>query len=85
MSYRRDGGMSIVNFGVYRGLEDTRWTVSCVRMKEIGMEQATLENSPLTLGELSELLNRHIQNVPIAKVIKDAMQRRLSDASHGAT
>ena len=54
-------------------------------MKEIGMEQATLENSPLTLGELSELLNRHIQNVPIAKVIKDAMQRRLSDASHGAT
>ncbi len=41
------------------------------------MEQATLDNSPLTLGELSELLNRHIENVLIAEVIKDAMQRRV--------
>ena len=41
------------------------------------MEQATLDNPPLTLGELSELLGRHAENVSIAKVIKDAMQRRL--------
>ena len=46
-------------------------------LKEIGMEQATLDNPPLTLDELSELLNRHIQNDSIAKVNKDAMQRRL--------
>jgi hypothetical protein len=77
--------MSIVHLGVYPALEDRRWAVSCARMKEIGMEQATLDNPPLTLGELSELLNRHIENVLIAKVIKDAMQRRVSAASHGAT
>ena len=46
------------------------------------MEEATLDSPPLTLGELSELLNRHIENVLIAKLIKDAMQRRLPDASH---
>ena len=46
------------------------------------MEEATLDSPPLTLGELSELLNRHIENVLIAKLIKDAMQRRLPDPSH---
>jgi hypothetical protein len=53
-------------------------------MKErYDVEQTTLDSPPLTLGELSELLNRHIQNVSIAKIIKDAMQRRLADVSHG--
>lgn len=48
------------------------------------MEQATLNNPPVTMGELSELLNRQLEDVLIAKLIKDAMQRRLSAFSHGA-
>lgn len=47
------------------------------------MEQTTLDSSPLTMGELSELLNRHIENALIATIIKDAMQRRLADVHDG--
>jgi hypothetical protein len=49
-------------------------------IKEIGVEQAKLEYPPLTFEELNDLLSRHIENASIAKVIKDAIQRRLSDA-----
>lgn len=45
------------------------------------MEQAQLDYQLLTIPELSELLSRHINNAAIAKVIKDAMQRRLTDAA----
>ncbi|MCC2642788.1 MAG: hypothetical protein K0S45_3201 [Nitrospira sp.] len=44
------------------------------------MEQAQLDYQLLTTPELTELLSRHINNAAIAKVIKDAMQRRLTDA-----
>lgn len=44
------------------------------------MEQAQLDCQLLTISELSELLSRHINNPAIAKVIKDVMQRRLTDA-----
>lgn len=43
------------------------------------MEQAQLDYPPLTFAELSGLLSRHINNAAVAKVIKDAMQRRLTD------
>jgi hypothetical protein len=41
------------------------------------MTEVQLEYPPLTLDELSGLLSRHVGNVAVAKVIKDAMQRRL--------
>lgn len=47
------------------------------------MEHTVLDSPPLTMGELSELLNRHIENVSIATIIKDAMQRRLADVRDG--
>ena len=47
------------------------------------MEQTTLDSPPLTMGELSELLNRHIENASIATIIKDAIQRRLTDVHDG--
>jgi hypothetical protein len=43
------------------------------------MAQVPLDYPPLTVGELSELLSRHVENAAIAKVIKDAMQRRLAE------
>jgi len=49
------------------------------------MAQAQVDYPPLTFGELSELLSRHVENVAVAKVIKDAMQRRLSEAGPAAT
>ena len=48
------------------------------------MEQKQLEYPPLTFGELGELLSRHVENVAVAKVIKDAIQRRLADSSERA-
>ena len=45
------------------------------------MTQAQLDYPPLTLAELRELLSRYVENPAVAKVIKDAMQRRL--AEHG--
>jgi hypothetical protein len=43
------------------------------------MVQVQLDHPPLTFGELSDLLGRHRENVAVAKVIKDAMQRRLAE------
>ena len=43
------------------------------------MKQMQLGYPPLTFNELSDLLSRHIENPAVAKVIKDAMQRRLSE------
>jgi hypothetical protein len=43
------------------------------------MAQVQFDSPPLTFGELSELLSRHGENVAVAKVIKDAMQRRLAE------
>jgi hypothetical protein len=45
------------------------------------MAQRQLDYPPLTFGELSELLSRHVENVAVAKVIKDAMQRRLAETA----
>jgi hypothetical protein len=50
-----------------------------VKERTIRMTQTQLEHPPLTFGELSELLSRHVENAAIAKVIKDAMQRRLAE------
>lgn len=44
------------------------------------MELAQLDYQLLTTPELTELLSRHINNAAIAKIINDAMQRRLTDA-----
>jgi hypothetical protein len=43
------------------------------------MTQALVDYPPLTLAELSELLSRYVENPAVAKVIKDAMQRRLAE------
>ncbi len=43
------------------------------------MTQAQLDYPPLTFAELSDLLSRHVENAALAKVIKDAMQRRLAE------
>ena len=43
------------------------------------MAQVQLDYPPLTLTELGELLIRHADNAAVAKVIKDAMQRRLAE------
>ena len=40
---------------------------------------AQLDYPPLTLTELSELLLRHADNAAIAKVSKNAIQRRLAE------
>jgi hypothetical protein len=52
-----------------------------VKERNIRMTQTQLEYPPLTFGELSELLGRHGENAAIAKVIKDAMQRRLAETA----
>ena len=41
------------------------------------MAQAPLDCPPLTLSELSELLNRYNDNAAVAQTIKNAMQRRV--------
>lgn len=43
------------------------------------MAQTPVDHPPLTFGELSEALSRHVENAVVAKVIKDAMQRRLAE------
>jgi hypothetical protein len=48
------------------------------------MEQKQLEYPPLSLSELGDLLGRHVENVAVANVIKDAMRRRLTDTSEPA-
>ena len=45
------------------------------------MVQKQLEHPQLTLDELGQLLNRYVENVAVAKVINDAMQRPLTDTS----
>ena len=44
------------------------------------MAQAQVDDPPLTLSELSELLSRHADNATVAKVIQDAIQRRIAEA-----
>ena len=43
------------------------------------MAQTQVEYPPLTFSELKELLSRHEENAAVAKVIKDAIQRRLDE------
>jgi hypothetical protein len=49
------------------------------------MEQVQLDYQLLTITELSELLSRHINNTAVAKIIKDAMERRLTEAGSVVT
>ncbi len=37
---------------------------------------------PLTLRELKEMLARYAENVHTSKVIKDALEKRLTDVGH---
>jgi hypothetical protein len=64
------------------GLDSRPWLLNqaASNLRRIPMEQAQLDYQLLTTPELTELLSRHINNAAIAKVIKDAMQRRLTDA-----
>ena len=48
------------------------------------MEQKQLEYPLLTLSELGDLLSRHVENVAVANVIKDAMRHGLTDTSEPA-
>ncbi|MBX3124472.1 MAG: hypothetical protein KF854_15385 [Nitrospira sp.] len=45
------------------------------------MGEAQPEYPPLTFDELGKLLSRQVENVAVAKVIKDALQRRLIDTA----
>ncbi len=49
------------------------------------MEQEQLEYRALTFSELEAMLRRHADNLQVAKVIEDAMARRLSDVPKGVT
>ena len=48
--------------------------------RRIELEPQATESSPLTLGELRDMLARHTDNAPIKIVIEDALKRRLTDA-----
>jgi hypothetical protein len=45
------------------------------------LDEAQPEYPPLTFGELGELLSRQVENVEVAKVIKDALQRHLIETA----
>ncbi len=47
------------------------------------MKQEKLEYRPLTFSELEAMLTRHADNAQVAKVIEDAMARRLSNVPKG--
>jgi hypothetical protein len=49
------------------------------------MTEVQIEYPPLTLDELNGLLSRHVGNVAVAKVITDAMHRRLAQTEPEAS
>ena len=51
----------------------------------LNLDQTKQEYPPLTFGELGELLTRHVENVAVANIIKDALQRPLMETANPET